>query len=42
MTLASVLARTMPKHAKASLKQNNGTFSSIDKVYETKSEETFA
>ena len=46
MAFASVFARASSSisqsHGKIKLQQNNGTFSSIDKVYETRTEKTFA
>jgi hypothetical protein len=47
MSFASVIARASPNFTQSSygqfrLMQNNGSFSSIDKVFETNSEKTFA
>ncbi len=46
MAFASVIARASHSHDqtpdKFRLTQNNGSFSSIDKVFETRSEKTFA
>ena len=47
MALASVITRASPNLTQSSpgqfrLQQNNGSYSSIDKVFETNTEKTFA